>query len=321
MTASRIAYRAAMYAYPADYRQARGREILDTLAESGHRLSMRELAALVAAGARRRVLLPGTRAGTASGRWAAGCRLAALVLLLMTAAGGAYTVAFDLWYGRLAMTWPHADYHLYAVAVSDRALARLILTAALPLAGALAVCRSWIRLAALSPLVMAVLFLRGEIGLAAQNLQGFTPSQTWLQSASQIGDAVFLASPAVLLWAAWRAGDEPAERHSLAWLSVPLLLGGLSLAFWQTTLTFWSLGILTVSWFLLSRSAPRFGVAAFGVLLPTVVLVLPTALGSPLQFEYAVAVSVGAAVLAAASLASALVAGGGADDPAAASLD
>lgn len=320
MTAARIAYRAALHAYPADYRRARGREILDTLAESGHRLSMRELAALVAAGARQRVLLPGTGAGTVSGRWSAGCRLAALVLLLITAAGGAYTLAFDLWYGNLAMTWPHGDYHLSTVHVSDRGLARLILTTLLPLAGALALCRGWVRLAALSPLLMAVLFLHGEIGFAPQTAQSFTSGQAWLQPAFQICDALFLASPAVLLWAAWRAGDEPARRHSLVWLSVPFLLGGLSLPYWQTTPTFWSLGILTVGWFLLSRSAPRFGVAAFGVLLPTAVLVLPTALGAP-QFEYAVAVSVGAAVLAAASLASALVAGGGADGPAAASLD
>jgi hypothetical protein len=319
MTLARIAYRAALHAYPADYRRARGREILDTLAESGQHLSLRELAALVAAGARRRVLLPGTRAGTVSGRWSAGCRLAALVLLLITAAGGGYTLAFDLWYGSLAMTWPHGDYHLYAVSLSDSGLARLILTAALPLAGALALCRGWIRLAILSPLLMTVLFLHGEIGAAGQIAAlSFPPSDAWLQSALQISDALFLASPAVLLWAAWRAGDEPVQRHSLAWLSVPFLLGGLSLAFWQTTLTFWPLGILTVSWFVLSRFAPRFGVAAFGVLLPTAVLVLPTALGAP-QYEYAVAVAVGAAGLAAESLAAALA--GARDDAATPSLD
>jgi hypothetical protein len=317
MTVARITYRAALHAYPADYRRARGREILDTLAESGQRLSLRELAALVAAGARRRVLLPGTSAGTVSGRWSAGCRLAALVLLLITSAGGGYTLAFDLWYGSLAMTWPHGDLHLYAAPLSDSGLARLILTAALPLAGALALCRGWIRLAALSPLLMTVLFLRDEIGLAAQT-QSFTYGQAWLHSAFQIGDALFLASPAVLLWAAWRADDEPAQRHSLVWLSVPFLLGGLSLAYWQTTLTFWPLGILTVSWFVLSRFAPRFGVAAFGVLLPTVVLVLPTALGAP-EYEYAVAVAVGAAVLSAASLASAVA--GASDDAATPSLD
>src|SRR5690349_4738310 len=76
--------RLAVRAYPADYRAARGEELVATSLElSSGSVDRRELGSLLAGGMHER----GRRAtgATASGAWAEGCRLAALVLLLVTA--------------------------------------------------------------------------------------------------------------------------------------------------------------------------------------------------------------------------------------------
>jgi cystathionine beta-lyase family protein involved in aluminum resistance len=63
-----------------------------------------------------------------------------------------------------------------------------------------------------------------------------------------------------------------------------------------------------LAWFLAGRWSPHLTVAVFGIAAPVLAFVLPTAVGAP-DYEYAVAVAAGAAVLAFASLASALAFG------------
>jgi hypothetical protein len=107
----------------------------------------------------------------------------------------------------------------------------------------------------------------------------------------------------------FRRQEEPAARHTLAWLGVPLVLGVLHVGFFATSLTFWPLGALVIAWFLAARFSPHLAVAAFGVLVPTLAYLLPTAIGDAMVYEYAIAVATGATVLALASLAAAIAFG------------
>jgi len=150
-----------------------------------------------------------------------------------------------------------------------------------------------VRLATAGPLALSALYLWGKIGFAGAIGQGYPSDQAWLGNLIHLCDALFLSAPAVLLWAGRPRGAERPQPHSLLWLGVPLALGALHLAYYATTITFWPLGVLACGWFLTSRFDPRLGVAAFEVLLPTVMFALPAALGQP-QFEYAIAFTAGA---------------------------
>jgi hypothetical protein len=315
MTAAWV-YRAALLAYPAEYRRERSDEILATLEDmqAGDRLpSARQVAALLVAGTRER-----GRAVTGAGRagvWAEGCALAALVLLLLAATGAAFVLGWDVWYARLGMHGPIQDFH--PAPLAGLGLARVITAAALPWAAALAICRGRRLVAIAGPLLAAGLYLSGVVGFAgASGYQSWGPGQSWVQSAYQLGTATFLAAPAALLWVSARAGWRPAARRTPVWLAVPVVLAALHLAFWATTIIFWPLGAMVVGWFLAGRLSPHLAVAAFGVSVPVLAFVLPTALAAP-EYEYAVAVAAGATVLAFASLASALAFGGetALDDP------
>ena len=306
MTAAERVYRLALRAYPADYRRERGPEILATLAEmhgEAGRPSLREAGGLIQAGLaeRGRVVTGGGRAGV----WAEGCALAALLLLLLTATGAAFQLGWDVWYARLGMGWPLGGFT--PVRLEGAGLVRVLAATLLPWAAALAICRGR-RLAALAiALVIPVLYAGGVVGFAgAGGYQSWGPGQTWLENAYQLGTATFLAAPAALLWVAARAHRGQAAHRSLGWLALPAVLTILHLAsYWETTVVFWPLGTILLGWFPVARWSPHLAVAAFGVAVPVLAFVLPTALGAP-EYEYAVAVASGAAVLALASLISAL---------------
>jgi hypothetical protein len=316
VSAADRAYRLALRAYPPAYRRERGDEILATIDEMQAgcgRPSPRQLAALVVAGTRER-----GRTITGAGRagvWAEGCALAALVLLLLAATAATFVIGWDVWYARLGMDGPIQSFH--PAPLAGTGLARVVTAAVLPWASALAICRGRRLVAIAGPLLGVALYLSGVVGFAgAPDYQTWGPGQSWVQSAYQLGTATFLAAPAALLWVSARAGWRPAARRSPAWLALPVAFAALHLAFWATTIIFWPLGAMVVGWFLVGRLSPHLSVAAFGVSVPVLAFVLPTALAAP-EYEYAVAVAAGATVLAFASLASALAFGGetALDDP------
>ncbi len=291
MTAAERLYRLALRAYPRGYRRERGPEILATLAEmQGGRAApdLRQLAGLLAAGVRRR----GAEAtgATRAGVWLEGCRLAALALLLLSATASLHPIALDTWGSR---------------PMAPGGLARWVVAALLPLAAAAAICRRRDAIAVACSVLAAGLFLAGQIGTGLLEGVGFPAGQDWLGSAYRVGAAIVLAAPAALLLTGLGRGRAPARR-SLGWLAIPFIVAALSIGFYLTTLTFWPLGALVVFWFLAGRLAPHLAVATFALLVPAVAYVLPTAIGSAGTYEYATAVVAGAAVLALASLTSAL---------------
>jgi hypothetical protein len=308
MTVPELAYRIALRAYPPSYRRERGREILSTLADmqgDERRPSLRQIGALLQAGMceRGRAVTGGDRAGM----WAEGCALAALVLLLLAATGAAFQLGWDIWYARLGMGWPLGGFS--PVPLGTVGLVRVLTAALLPWGAALAVCRGRRLLPLAMALTSAALYVGGVVGFAgAGGYESWSAGQTWMQNAYQLGTAIFLAAPAALLWIAGRA-RRPAAHRSLAWLAVPAALTALHLAsYWETTVVFWPLGTIMLAWFLAGRWSPHLTVAVFGIAAPVLAFVLPTAVGAP-DYEYAVAVAAGAAVLAFASLASALAFG------------
>jgi hypothetical protein len=306
MTAAELTYRVALRAYPPDYRRDRGPEILATLADmqgDARRPSLRQIGALIQAGTceRGRAVTGGDRAGM----WAEGCALAALLLLLLAATGAAFQLGWDLWYDRLGMGWPLRGFA--PVPLDATGLARALTATLLPWTAALAVCRGRRLLALAMALTATALYVGGVVGFAgAGGYQSWSPEQSWLENAYQLGTAIFLAAPAALLWVAGRARRRAAAHRTFAWLALPAVLTILHLAsYWETTVVFWPLGTIVLAWFLAGRWSPHLAVAAFGVAVPVLAFVLPTALGAP-SYEYAVAVAAGAAVLSFASLASAL---------------
>ncbi|HYX85538.1 MAG TPA: hypothetical protein VE777_11260 [Gaiellales bacterium] len=306
MTPAERIYRLALRAYPSDYRRARGDEILATLEEMGGGSagpSMRQVAALGVCGLRERALR--VTGGTRVGVWAEGCRLAALVLLVLAATASVFPIVLDTWYSRLGFVWPSTPFTA-APAMGAGTLARSLAAVLLPAVAAAAVCRGRTLLPMACALLSAALFLAGQLGSGIQSGQYSQLGQQWLVNAYALGDAVFLAAPAALLVAGMRRGGEPAAQHSLIWLAAPVLLGVLRIGFFATSLTFWPLGALLVAWFLCARWSPHLAVAALGVLAPTLAYLVPTAIGDASTYEYAVAVTAGATVLACASLATAL---------------
>jgi hypothetical protein len=306
MTAAERAYRFVLRAYPSEYRRVRGDEILATLEEmqsGSSRPKLREVASLAACGVRERGFA--VTGGTRTGMWVEGCRLAALVLLVLAATASMFPIVTDTWYSRLGFVWPSSPFTA-GPAMSADPLIRSIVAVLLPLAGAAAVCRGRSTIAIAGSLLAAALFLSGDVGSGLMDGQSYGMGQDWLANAFKLGDAVFLAAPAALLLAAFRRRDEPAARRSLLWLGVPAVLGILHIGFFATSLTFWPLGALLVAWFLAARFSPHLAVAAFGVLVPALAYVVPTAVGDATVYDYAIAVAAGATVLAIASLASAL---------------
>ncbi len=102
----------------------------------------------------------------------------------------------------------------------------------------------------------------------------------------------------------------------MLWLAVPVVLAVLRIGFFASSITFWPLGALVLAWFVAARVSPHLAVAAFAVLVPALAYLLPTAIGDAMVYEYAIAVVVGASVLALASLASAIAFGDAElDDP------
>jgi hypothetical protein len=306
MTAAELTYRLALRAYPPGYRRARGHEILSTLADmqgDARRPSLRQAGALVKAGVyeRGRAVTGGDRAGI----WAEGCALAALVLLLLAATGAAFQLGWDIWYARLGMGWPLRGFS--PVPLEPAGLVRVLAAALLPWGAALAVCRGRRLLPLAMALTAAALYVGGAVGFAGTGgYQSWSAGQSWMENAYQLGTAIFLAAPAGLLWVAGRGRRRPAAHRSLAWLALPAALTILHLAsYWETTIVFWPLGAIMLAWFLAGRWSPHLAVAVFGVAVPVLAFVLPTAVGAP-DYEYAVAVAAGAATLAFASLASAL---------------
>jgi hypothetical protein len=118
MTPSERIYRAALVAYPPDYRAARGDEVLGTLLEAtaGRRLpDVREVGALLADGCRRRVLASVT---PAHGALRAGAAWAAVALAILTAAVASVGILRE---DHLAASLPPAlapHLHVLGVAVS-----------------------------------------------------------------------------------------------------------------------------------------------------------------------------------------------------------
>lgn len=300
-------YRIALLAYPAAYRRERSAELLATLEEISPSARPREAASLIAAGLRARLDRPAGAPAVAI--WAPGCRLGALVLLLLASSGALYPIAWDVWYGRLRMTWPHVAYHLVAIPAPRDRVAWMVVAAVLPLVGAIALVLGRPLVAVLASGLVAGLTASGQVPYSDGIYAAFGTAGTPFTNAQLIAAVILLAAPAVLLLGSVRA-DAAGERFSPAWLAVPAVLAALSLAFYTTTITFWPLGALTIGWFLLSPRAPRLGVAAFAVLLPTGGLIAPSAIAEP-QYEYAVAVVAGAVVVAAAALALALAASAG----------
>ena len=317
MTAAERVYRLALRAYPASYRRERGDEILATLDEmqaGSPRPSPRQVASLTMSGVRERGAR--TTGGTRAGVWAEGCRLAALVLLLLAAAASLFVIALDTWYSRLGIVWPGGDNVTYAPAMGTGALARSIVAVVLPLMAAWAVCRGRSAIPIACSVLAAGLFLSGEIGTGLVAGQSSQLGQEWLRNAYQLGDALVLAAPAALLCVGVRGGGQRAARRSMLWLAVPVVLAVLRIGFFASSITFWPLGALVLAWFVGARVSPHLAVAAFAVLVPALAYLLPTAIGDAMVYEYAIAVVVGASVLALASLASAIAFGDAElDDP------
>ncbi|HEY3765610.1 MAG TPA: hypothetical protein VGL44_10680 [Gaiellales bacterium] len=307
MTAPERVYRLALHAYPPGYRRERGAEILATLDEMGagsSRPSPRQVAALAASGVRERGAR--TTGGTRFGIWAEGCRLAALVLLLLAAAASLFVIAMDAWYSRLGIVWPGGEGVTYAPALGGGALARSIIAVLIPLVGAWAVCRGRSAIPIACSILAAGLFLAGQVGSGLAEGQFVPTGQEWLANAYKLGDALVLSAPAALLCVGIRGDGRRPARRSLLWLAVPVVLGVLRIGLYATSITFWPLGALLIVWFLAARLSPHLAVAAFAVLAATLAYVVPTAIGDAMVYEYAIAVATGAAVLAVASLAAAL---------------
>ena len=291
-------YRSALRAYPREYREARSGEILGTLAEGSSHLQLREVAGLLLGGLRQRGLTAG--GATLEGSWIGGARLAALVVLLYTATASLFPLVNDLWYVHLGLHWPLSQQGVHLVAASRDVAIRELIEVVVPLAAAAALCRGRVWIAIAGSALTGVLPV---IGLSAYGgTMLFLPAATsWY--VADITHTAFLLAPAALLWPSRHA--RAVERHSLAWLLMPFVLAAFGLAFWTSTITFWTLGILVVSWAALSRVDPRLGFAAFAVsvcasLYLVEMVLLQTA------YSYAGTLAIGALLLGSAALASAL---------------
>jgi hypothetical protein len=128
-----------------------------------------------------------------------------------------------------------------------------------------------------------------------------------------LAEAILLAAPIGLLWVAQRRPGKTAPRYSPAWLLVPPLLAVLELnGYYVSTITVAPLAVLVVGWFAAARLSPHLAVAGFAVLVPVIAFLAPFAVMEQ-QYDYTVALTAGAVVLAIASLASAIALGGDAE--------
>lgn len=285
-------YRLALLAYPAAYRRERGAELLGALAEAGP-VRAGELVSLVVGGIRERGRA--ATGGSPRAAWQDGLRLSALVLLVLSASPALFTIALDLW------RTPQDQM------MATSAVVRFAVAGLLPVAAAFFVTRGRALPAIGLVVVAAGLLLAREVPFTAAFSQSWPADEPWAANLFLLCDAAFVAAPAVLLWP---GRDRRGPVRTPLWLVLPFALAALSLlgGYYQTTLIFWPAGVLALAWFLLSPADLRLGAAAFGLLAPAAVLVLPSALVST-QFEYAVAVTAGAIAVACASLAGTLAAG------------
>jgi hypothetical protein len=297
-------YRAALRAYPSDYRRERGPEILTTIGDGGSEVRVRELWALVRGGLHQR----GRSAGgdTRAGAWASGNRLGALVVLLLTAAASLYPLVWEVWYVRLGMRWPLGQAGVTLVSAPRDYLTQQLMLFVLALISAIALCRGRLRIAIAASAIAAMLYVLGfpHVGFGSLGF-GFADATSLARLRDSVGlacRAAFYTVPAVLLWSS--RGGRP-HRHSLAWLLLPLTLGALSLAFYTSTITFWTIGMLAAAWVVCSRVDPRLGVAALALSISASLYLVPVIIFQP-NSTSAGAVALGAAMLAAVALASVL---------------
>jgi hypothetical protein len=299
MTASERAYRAALIAYPASYRRDRGQELLATIEDGGSTLRLREVWGLIAGGLRTR----GTYAsnGTLLGSWALGCQLAALVIFSIVAAARLYSAAWDVWYVRLGMHWPHEIAGAQVFQFGDGYLARNVFLGALPLLGIAAICRGRARLAIVASIAMSGLY-------ALPAVVSNDPSTQWTvvdALAAQIAELTVLASPAVMLWTTRRSATA-ATRHSLAWLAAPFVLTAVYVVgSTATELAFWAVAATVIVWATIARVDPRYGVAALMLTVVSMLRLMPVVLLQPLTTSYLLLIT-GAVCVAVASIRSVL---------------
>ncbi len=298
MTAAERTYRLALRAYPAAYRAERGPEILATLAEmQGDRRSpeARQVVALIAGGVRAREAA--TTGGTTAGMWAEGSRLAAFVLLLLAALRSMYVVAADIWFSQFGMAHGFTP----AFAMSMTGLARTTAAVMFPWLAAVALCRGRTRLAIAGAVASFALFF-------TRSMPALGSGVAFVQAIA-LAEAILLAAPIGLLWVAQRRPGRTAPRYSPAWLLVPPLLAVLELnGYYVSTITVAPLAVLVVGWFAAARLSPHLAVAGFAVLVPVIAFLAPFAVIEQ-QYDYSVALTAGAVVLALASLASAIAFG------------
>jgi hypothetical protein len=297
-------YRAALRAYPADYRRERGAEILTTIGDGGSGFRVRELWALMLGGLHQRGRSAG--ADTRGGTWASGNQLGALVVLLLTAAASLYPLVWEAWYVRLGMHWPLALAGVTLPPAPSGYLIQQLMLFVLPMLAAIALCRGWVRVAIAASATTAVLYVLGFPNLSIASLGfGFVDARNVAQFVDSVGfacRAAFYAVPAVLLWA---SRDRAPHRHSLGWLVLPLALGALSLAFYTSTITFWTIGVLAVVWLVCSRVDPRLGVAAVALSVSASLYLVPVIIFES-SYSSAGVVAVGGVMLAALALVSVL---------------
>ena len=139
--------------------------------------------------------------------------MAALALLLLSAAASLRPIALDTWYSRLGFVWPSTPFTA-APPMAAGGLARWLVAALLPLVAAAAICRRRDAIAVACSLLAAGLFLGGQIGTGLLEGVGYPAGQDWLGSAYRVGAAIFLAAPAALLLAGVGRGRAPARGSS-----------------------------------------------------------------------------------------------------------
>lgn len=297
-------YRLALRAYPADYRRERGAEILTTISDGGDGFRARELWALVVGGLGQRGRF--ARADSRAGTWAGGAQLGALVVLLVTAAASLYPLVWEVWYVRLGLRWPLDLVGVTMPPAPSNYLALQAMLFVTSLLAAVAVCRGRVRVALAFSVTMATLYLLGFPDVSVSGVGfGFVEARSLAQFRDSLGfacQAAFYAVPTLLLWS---ARDRQSRRHTLGWLVLPFALGALSLAFYTSTITFWTIGIIAIAWLLCSRANPRLGVATIAVSISATLYLIPVVIFQP-EYTYAGLVAIGGVMLSAAALLSVL---------------
>ena len=233
MTASERIYRAALAAYPPDYRATRGDEVLGTILEAteGRRFpDLREVVGLLADGHRRRVLASFT---PAHGGLRAGAAWAAVALAILTAALAAVGIVRE---DHLAGSLPPAlapHVHVVGMALSPWFAAFAITAAGALVALAASARRTALALSAAGALLQV---WEAQLGPSAgfAGTHGHFAVYAWTNVSTLPREPWHWLAPSLLLPACILiAGPRPAPR---AWVrgarvvSVVLLAAGLAMA-------------------------------------------------------------------------------------------